>query len=283
MKRFWETTFRSPTDGAAGEAPAAAAPAATAPAAAPAASATAPAAPAPAATAAASPAAPAAEPAGLIDAARAEQQADTWFPQGLDANLKGKDANETLANVAKRFAEMPKPPEKADGYTFEPTDKTKDRIDPAKDKVLPLFREVAHQHGLSQQQFQGVIDSFYGRLMDAGLMKPPVDVAAEFVKLGGPEGDPASQRQRGTDRILALDTELDGLATRSMMSKAQVDVLKKEMASSADGIIAFETLLKLIPKQGGAPAGGGQPGGTDTRSSHERALDELYPTMRKPS
>lgn len=179
----------------------------------------------------------------------------------MPETLRGKSDKETLDLVAKHLASAPKAPAKADEYAFTPGKEISHLVgDLSNDKVLPLFRDVAHGLGLSQPQFDGVINGLYGKMMEAGLMRPPVDVTAEFRALGGSTGDAATQIANGQRRVADLAGQIEGLATRKELSAEQAKKLIDGL-SDAGEMIAMERLLSLIPSARG-PQNGGQPGGT---------------------
>lgn len=239
------------------------------------------AAPAPAAVPAASPApaaalAPAAVAAGAETPAPAAPPA-AYYPEGLPETLRGASDKETLDKITKHLGEMPKPPAAATDYKWTPAKEIAAIVgDPANDKVVPLFQAAALEHGLSQAQFDGVINSFYGRMMQAGLVAAPVDVNAEFTKLGGTTGDAASRIAAGQSRVMAIVTDIDGLATRQEITAAEAKALKGAMAS-ADSMIAIEKLLAKIPGSRG-PQNGGDAGG---QVAVVDAAAAMFPSMRK--
>ena len=58
-----------------------------------------------------------------------------------------------------------KPPEKAEQYTFETSEKAKEFI-PPDDPVVAAAKEVAHKHGLSQEQYAGFMADISDKLVD---------------------------------------------------------------------------------------------------------------------
>lgn len=83
------------------------------------------------------------------------------------------------------------PPEKPEDYKFEASDEdTKTNAEKAfrvdeklgEDPVLHDFRKTAHDLGITQKQFQGIVQFFVNK--QGPLMDPPIDVEAEKKKLG---------------------------------------------------------------------------------------------------
>lgn len=75
----------------------------------------------------------------------------------LDLEASSKKLNESYGHLAKRLGAGDVPPATAADYKFTPTEALKDvKLD---DALSGKFREQAHKLGLSQAQYQGVIES----------------------------------------------------------------------------------------------------------------------------
>lgn len=222
--------------------------------------------------------APSPAPAGTPPAAPAAPAAGAaapYWPDGLDQKFKGANERETLDRLATHLKGLPRAPEKPDAYTFQPGKGLEGLIDPKTDKVLPIWQQISHKHGLTQEQHAGVVNDLYAGLIEKGLMQAPVDINAEFTKLGGEAGDTATRIQKGQQRILALEQAIDGLATRKDISPDQAADLKA-VVSNAGATIAMERLLSLLPSAQG-PQNGGQPGGSSgakTRADVEGMMQD---------
>ncbi len=119
----------------------------------------------------------------------------TWAPpQGLPTEFAGASADETLGKLLggytdlntrfggmrDKLATLPKAPEKADLYTFDPGDKLKPYFgDFANNPAFASARTAAHKFGLSQDQFAGFISEVYSPLVDQGVLAAPFDPAGE--------------------------------------------------------------------------------------------------------
>lgn len=207
--------------------------------------------------------------------------AEAWFPKDLDAQFKGKDAGETLANLAKHLAGQPRPPADAKDYTFKPDETISQFFGTDKDnQVLDVFRGVAKDLGLSQTQFEGAINKFYGSLISSGMMPAPVSVESEFTALGGAQGTPAERMQKGQERVVAMVDTLRGLETAGVLEKGEADLLSRSFTRAGE-IAAIERLFKHIESL--SPAGGpGNGGGGDRQmTDHEAGLRRMYPSMFK--
>lgn len=203
--------------------------------------------------------------------------ADGWFPQGLDEKFKGKDAGETLTNLAKHFSEMPKAPAEAKDYTFKPADSIAQFFGTEADnKVLDVAKGVAHELGLTQSQFDGFINKFYGKAMEAGVLSRPVSPADEFTALGGKDGTPNEIAERGAQRVLAVADTLNGLETAGVLQKGEAAALISAMTKASE-VIAMERIMTRLETVNGGPINGGKPG--DGKTEHERRIERMYPTM----
>lgn len=209
-------------------------------------------------------------------AAPASDAAKGYAPEGLPEELRGASDKDTIDKLFGKLNGMPKAPDKADAYEFKPSKDIAGLIDPKSDKVLPIFREVAKAHNLSNDAFNGVINDLYAGMMKAGLVKAPVDMASEFVKLGG-QGDPATQKQNGMQRVLQLADQLEGMATRELITQDMAQALISG-ANTAAGVLALERLISRWQDTAGAPAAGGQPGtaGVSRGDVEKRFSDPRY-------
>jgi hypothetical protein len=270
-----------------------AAEAAAAPAKAPAAPAKAPAAPAKAPAAPAKAATPAPNK-GLMSKVTGEPEADAAgaekgapppaaafeAPKGLPDNLKGKDATETLAKVwewgqAQRnaVAKRGAPPETPDAYEFKLPEALKDKIDLSGegDKAgLEMFQAVAHEAGLSQAQFQTILEKVMVQAESKGFTKDmaPVDWEAklhdEYEMLGG--------ERRALQRANAVKAWGNQLVVNGIFTKDEFADFEL-MAGTGLGVKVMEKLRQLT-------GGGNIP--TDAAPSGARSKADLDAMMRDP-
>lgn len=244
-----------------------------------------PAAPTPAATPAATPerptslgadiaAAPAAAPVDPAAAKPAEPPA-AFHPEGLPEQLRGKTDRETIEKLWKAESERAKPPAAAADYKLElPAELTK-FIDPANDAVLPLFREVAQKHGLTQAQYQGAIVDLHTAMAKAGMLQPLVDVGAEYAALGAGQPDKASQIAKGKERAAHVRDGINALATKQVLAADEAKDLLGNLVS-AKTFAAVEKILALLPQETGLRPGQ-RPGGGPP--SQDQLLAAMYPSM----
>ena len=145
------------------------------------------------------------------------------------------------------------------------------------DPVLPLWRETAHELGLSQQQFNEAFEKLYARMAEKGLLETPADVGKQVEALMPVAGDLKQRTAAAHERVNKAIDFVEGLANRGL-PKEQAARLA-QIAETADGVKALEHVAKLLAAKG--LQGGGEPGGSDGLSPNERALRQLYPSMFK--
>lgn len=203
-----------------------------------------------------------------------------YRPEGLADTYAGKTDQETIDKLWGDIANRPKAPENAEGYALTVTDALKGVIDPANDTVLPIYAKAALKHGLTQEQYQGIVEDVYGGMAEAGLIQQPVNPDDEFRKLSDGRGDPAAQIQKGQERVLTYNGDIDGLVARKHLTEAEGNALK-EVIASADHLLAMEKVLALLPKEGGVRSGGQAGAGAPERTPHEKALRSMYPSHFK--
>jgi hypothetical protein len=121
-------------------------------------------------------------------------QPPAWLPKEMPEAYRGATPEETLGKLFGGFnevntraeglrtqlARLPKPPEKPELYTYDPSDKLKPYFgDIAKNPVFDTARKAAHARGFSQEQFAGFIEDVYAPLAEQGILGKPFDGAAE--------------------------------------------------------------------------------------------------------
>lgn len=209
--------------------------------------------------------------------------AAAYWPEGLPetlSGLKGANDRETIDKLAGHLKDAPRAPEKPDGYKLAlPEEFTKRFGDLSGDEVLPIWRQVAHKNGLTDQQFNGAISELYAELSDKGLIDEPIDVMAKLEKLAPKHGDPVTRKAQASARINGVASSVDGLVNRGIFSKTEGNMLLS-LAARADGVVVLEKLFKAASEHG-RQGGGQDAGGGKAQTQHERAMRSMFPTMSK--
>lgn len=204
------------------------------------------------------------------------QAAAPYLPEGLPKELAGANERETLDKLWKAHSSLPKAPEKPDGYAYQVPKDLEGFIKPDTDPVLKGLRDIGHKIGLTQTQFEALINETTRAEIKAGRLSKPVDIGDIFAELGEGGGDRAGQVDKGQKRVSAIAAQIDGLTTRQQLSAADAKALKVAL-SDAPTTRAIERVLSLLPKEHGIQ-NGGQPGGAVTDISDPAVRAKLmYP------
>lgn len=243
----------------------------------------------PAAAAPAAPAAPGATPA----------PGDLYKPDGIDAALLGKSNTETIDNLLKinkgfrdaqsKFGSVP---EKPDAYALgdlSPELTKKIGADLAKDPVVGLIKNVAHELGIRDKQFAGFVPKIIEGLDKMGLVpdKAAFDPETQIKALEEDHAsiaDPTQRRIAAAKRIPEAKAKLDNLLAANVLTKPE----HQELLSLLPQATTFRLLEKIVGKFTAAdgtvvPAGGGGPSaGIGESDITARRMDPRYDS-RSPS
>jgi hypothetical protein len=216
------------------------------------------------------------------DGAGAGGEAQAYWPENLPdtlADLKGDNDRETIDKLTARLQEQQTAaPESPDKYELAlPEAFTSKFGDLSDDEVLPIWREIAHKQGLSNDQFNGAIAELYQQMSEKGILDDPIDIDAEFAKLAPKTADPVQALAQGAQRIRAVGDQVSGLVKRGVLNQTEGNIVTS-LAATAEGVIALEKLMKLGASEG--PKGGGD-SAKDSGDPQEKALAKMYPTMRR--
>lgn len=202
------------------------------------------------------------------------------LPKGFEA-LLGKSDKESIDKLSSRLVEIGLPPEKPDLYKLElPEDFTKKFGKLDKDPAVDLWRDIAHKRGLSDKVFSGVIQDLYDGMISKGMMEQPVDAEAEQRKLGNPKSDPSRQLVEGAQRIQGIADNFAALVNRGVITRTQANILLKP-TTTADGVAAMESLIKLLSPGDGIRIGGQAPQGATAESVAAKRRDPRYLSTNK--
>jgi len=139
-----------------------------------------------------------------------------------------------------------KPPEKAEQYTFEPSEKSAQFIE-ENDPLVAAAKEVAHKHGLSQEQYEGFMAEMSDRM---------VDISAELGEGAGELSE--EQRQayvkeqikaigpNGPQVVRAVSSFVQGLGASGRISEGAAKHMTENFMSSADDVKALNELRAAL-------------------------------------
>jgi hypothetical protein len=237
---------------------------------------------APSAPAAAAPSAPPAaaapsdgNPFGSLDggqpAAPAAPASAGYIPEKLPEHLRGANEKETIDKLfgafsgfrdeqAKRGA-VPKEPGEYKLALPDGADKVFGDIE--KDPIVPIFRTVAHKHGLTDKQAAGLFQDFHAEILAQGKVQT-VDPMAEAKSLIGEAAarmTPQEIAQAASKQWKDTVDWIDGLAGSKVLTPEQ-SAKFKALAEDADGIRAINALRTMTREQGLQPGGDGSRGMT---------------------
>lgn len=220
--------------------------------------------------AAPAPAAPAAPP-------------SAYYPEGLSESFRGGTDKETIDRLAKHVAELPRAPEKPDGYALQIDDKLTAYV-PKDDPALAAWRQVAHGLGLTEAQATGAINGLYSSLVQQGAVAPPMtdaDFKKSLADLATIQGGSDQDRLRsGAERFHNVRDDLQALVTRKVIDDAGFQKLFGLMDRDVTALPVIEALISGQRAAGG-PRGGGSSGSGDGQGSEQQMLARMYPTMVK--
>ncbi len=175
-------------------------------------------------------------------------------------------------DLRSRQATKGKAPAKPEDYTFEFTSPVEGMNIESDDLLVTAFRKVAHDEGMTQEQFNRIAGKYSAALInhmkgkiDAGEMEQ-YDQGAEMAKLGE-NGKPLMDGVKGW---------LKGLVTRGVLSESQFSrlVISGDYADGVSGLAVLRSLAGELPIPLGAPLEGeGMPSDEDL---YARVGDERY-------
>lgn len=200
-----------------------------------------------------------------------------YYPDGMPDSFRGMSDKETIDKLYADYSGRPKAPAADKDYKFAPSDDfAKSYGDLKDDPALPVFRKIAHKYQLPQEAFNGMIQDVYQEFEKAGLIEGPLDAEAEVTKLAGDKGAARDRYVKAHQRISAVEQFVRGLQTKGEITKADAVILGS-MASSADAVVAFEKIMRLIPGEHGLQSGGSGAGSGYSWSQADADMaDERY-------
>jgi hypothetical protein len=212
---------------------------------------------------------------GKEGAAAAAANGTPYYPEGLGEAFRGKDNNETIDKLFGHVNGLPKAPAKPEDYQLALSEDFTTKFGDLKDdKVVGVWRGVAHELGLPDAAFSGVIEKLYGALEKEGMLDVGPDPDAELAKLMPREGDDKSRQLAAYKRIDDSASWIKGLVAKGLPKDGAI--MLSGLLENAAGVQVLEFLSRNIP---GMQAGGGGPS-TPTKVG-DRSLEVMYPSHFK--
>jgi hypothetical protein len=181
-----------------------------------------------------------------------DAESNTVNAQALFEGLKKQEkiAKDLRAKMGKGAH---KPPEKAEQYTFEASEKSAEFI-LENDPLVAAAKEVAHEHGLSQEQYAGFMAEMSDRM---------VDIAAEIQDENSPMNEEARkeyiQQQikeigpNGPQVLRAVQSWANELKAEGVFNEQDVETMLQEGLVSAKMVQMFNRLRSRMGGGGDIP------------------------------
>jgi hypothetical protein len=199
------------------------------------------------------------------------------YPKDLPDHLKGQTPEETITKLAKAYLgareevnkKAPPVPEAAADYKIEFGESIKGSI-AEDDKAVSAFKEIAREHGYTQQQMDA-IPKFFDKLIELKIVDAPVDMNALLVNLApdGFRGTDEQKQQAGAARMTTASNwikQLPETVTHEMKEEMRL------LTTSKAGIAALEWVMKSGMNAGVQP-GGQVPGAVSKADLDARIAD----------
>ncbi len=205
-----------------------------------------------------------AQEAGQAPPAGSGTQRPEHVPEQFWDAEQGRVKHEAWAKSWNDFRQLAKapaspPPENAAGYAL--SDEQAGKLD-LSDPVLGVFRDLAFENRLSNEQFQAIVGGFLQKT--SGLVGQPQDAAAERAKLG-PHADAITN---------SVSNHLQRAVNAGNMTADQMQRLVA-MNGDAAGIQAMHSLISALTGEQAIPSM--PPAGRESKSP-----EECYNMMNDP-
>lgn len=207
-------------------------------------------------------------------------------PETLPADFRGADAQESLGKLMTgyndlntrfdglrtKLATMPKAPDTADAYAYQPDDKLKPFFaDFDKSEVWGLARQAAHKAGMTQEQLSQMISGVYGPMAEKGLLPMPFDPKREldtFMAETRLDRAAAAQTLEGNLAFAkGLSAQLQGIPDKL---KPGVEAALLSLTDTAEGNALIMALSQRLSASGFRVAGDGAGQGALTEGDLKR-------------
>ncbi|WP_336071480.1 hypothetical protein [Nitratireductor rhodophyticola] len=226
------------------------------------------------------------------DGGEGQQPAAAWnpaWPEGFPEQLRGQDANETLAKVNKAIAgyrekdanrDIPKDPKdylSTEGVkNFELAEDLKPHFEQlGSDPVFEPMAAKAKEFGIERGAFLNLWQTGMQSLSQAGLLEPPVDPKAERAALVPDEAKdlPPAEQDKAIDKRMQDNLDfVDLMVTNRGLDKEAAEYAQLMLADRAHG----HKFLEWVRGQFGGNANGpGAHGGGGGGASREQLQAEM--------
>ena len=172
-----------------------------------------------------------------------DKKVSTAF-KDVPKHLVGKDDKETVEkvlNAYKGLRDKGSAPKDVADYKLNLPDNVAGLIDETSDEDKPLFDEIknlAKEHGLSTQQYDGLIGGLLGKFEEMGLIEQPINPVEHFKIIG--EGD----EKHGKKITEVVDNWLTGMNRKEILDDKEF-AEAKIMAGTAQGIRVMTKLREI--------------------------------------
>ena len=172
-----------------------------------------------------------------------DKKVKTTF-KGVPKHLIGKDDKETVdkvLNAYKGLRDKGSAPKDVADYKLNLPDNVAGLIDETSEEDKPLFDEIRNlskEHGLSPQQFDGLIGGLLGKFEEMGLIEQPINPVEHFKIIG--EGD----EKHGKKITEVVDNWLTGMHRKEILDDKEY-AEAKIMAGTAQGIRVMTKLREI--------------------------------------
>jgi hypothetical protein len=199
-------------------------------------------------------------------------------PDGMPAEFVGKDADETLGKLLggygalntrteglrTQLAQLPKPPDSPEKYTFTPSEKLAPYFgDAAKNPALDFARKSAHAAGIPDASFGKFIEGVYAPMIEAGLLQPPYDPKAEVANYSKVYGLDATTATRNLKENEAFANGLVGQIKLPEQLQKDAAASLVALTDTAGGNALIRALMDRLGENGirvPMEGSGGSPG-----------------------
>ncbi|MEL6290008.1 MAG: hypothetical protein AAFQ35_14705, partial [Pseudomonadota bacterium] len=195
---------------------------------------------------------------------------EVYRPEGIADDLVGENDRETIDRLMAKLGEQPSAPETPADYKLELEEGVSKLFgDTSDDPALKIFAEVAHENQLTDAQHNAIINQFWSKAVEAGVVDGPIDVDRELAALE-PETGPAEERKSAsTQRVVEAQNWVDSLPKRGILSKEQADVVVG-LSATAAGVKIIEALRTGLDREKGTQAAKGAAEGRVTAEKIEQ-------------